>query len=87
VLDDRQKQQIIAMVCSDPAQGRARWTVHLVAEEAVKRRTIPSVADSAPGGSASSPRTEVGFIEFGHAPHFFSPVDQIFSTAGWVRRQ
>ena len=41
VLDDSQKQRIIAMVCSDPPEGRARWTVRLVAEEAVKRRLVP----------------------------------------------
>src|SRR5678815_1366785 len=27
VLDDSQKQRIIAMVCSSPPEGRARWTV------------------------------------------------------------
>ena len=43
VLDESQKQRIIAMVCSDPPEGRARWTVRLVAEEAVKRRVIPRV--------------------------------------------
>lgn len=43
LLEDRQKQRIIAMVCSDPPEGRARWTVRLVAEEAVKRRLVPSV--------------------------------------------
>ena len=43
VLDDSQKQRIIAMVCSDPPEGRARWTVRLVAQEAVKRRLIPRV--------------------------------------------
>jgi transposase len=43
VLDDGQKQRIIAMVCSDPPAGRARWTVRLVVEEAVKRRLIPRV--------------------------------------------
>jgi putative transposase len=43
LLDDSQKQRIIAMVCSDPPQGRARWTVRLVAEEAVKRRLAPEV--------------------------------------------
>ena len=41
VLDPNQKQRIIAMVCSDPPQGRARWTVRLVAEEAVKRKLVP----------------------------------------------
>ena len=43
VLDDSHKQRIIAMVCSDPPEGRARWTVRLVAQEAVKRRLIPRV--------------------------------------------
>jgi putative transposase len=43
VLDDHQKQRIIAMVCADPPEGRARWTVRLVAEEAVKRKLIPRV--------------------------------------------
>jgi putative transposase len=43
LLDDRQRQRIIAMVCSDPPAGRARWTVRLVAEEAVKRKLVPEV--------------------------------------------
>lgn len=43
VLDASQKQRIIAMVCSDPPEGCARWTVRLVAEEAVKRKLVPRV--------------------------------------------
>jgi transposase len=43
LLEDSQKQRIIAMVCSDPPEGRARWTVRLVAQEAVKRRLVPRV--------------------------------------------
>jgi transposase len=43
VLDTNQKQRIIAMVCSDPPEGRARWTVRLVAEEAVKRKLVPQI--------------------------------------------
>lgn len=41
LLSTQQRQRIIAMVCSDPPKGRARWTVRLVAEEAVKRRLVP----------------------------------------------
>ena len=41
LLDATQKQRIIAMACSDPPQGRARWTVRLIAEEAVKRKLVP----------------------------------------------
>ena len=33
----------IAMVCSDPPEGRARWTLRLIAEQAVKRRLVPRV--------------------------------------------
>ena len=43
LLEDSQRQRIIAMVCSHPPEGRARWTVRLVAEEAVKRRLVPRV--------------------------------------------
>jgi hypothetical protein len=43
VLEDSQKQRIIAMVCATPPEGYARWTVRLVAEQAVKRRLVPRV--------------------------------------------
>ena len=43
LLDDSQKQRIIAMVCSQPPEGSARWTVRLIAEEAVKRKLAPHV--------------------------------------------
>jgi hypothetical protein len=39
----REKQRLIAMVCSNPPEGRARWTVRLGAEEAVKRKLVPGV--------------------------------------------
>ena len=38
LLEDSQKQRIIAMVCSDPPEGLARWTVRLVPR--VGRETI-----------------------------------------------
>ena len=43
ILEESQKQRLIAMVCSSPPAGRARWTVRLVAEEAVKRKLVPRV--------------------------------------------
>ena len=43
VLDASQKRRVIAMVCSNPPAGRARWTVRLVAQEAVKRKLVPRV--------------------------------------------
>jgi hypothetical protein len=38
-----EKQRIIAMVCADPPEGQARWTVRLIAEEAVKRKLAPKI--------------------------------------------
>jgi len=43
LLNASDKQRIIAMVCSQPPEGQARWTVRLVAEEAVKRKLVPGV--------------------------------------------
>src|ERR1700741_3721704 len=43
VLDNNQRQRIIAMVCAAPPAGRARWTARLVAEDAVKRKLVPRV--------------------------------------------
>ncbi len=49
LLTDTEAQRIIAMVCSDGTsvpdapQGRARWTVRLIAAEAVKRNLAATV--------------------------------------------
>jgi transposase len=42
-LDAEQRQRIIAVACSQPPLGRARWTVRLLAEEAIKRKLVPRV--------------------------------------------
>jgi transposase len=42
-LDAQQRQRIVALVCSPPPEGRARWTVRMLAEEAVKRKLVPGV--------------------------------------------
>jgi putative transposase len=43
LLDAEQSQRVIAMVCGPPPTGRARWTVRLIAAEAVKRKLVPRV--------------------------------------------
>src|SRR5258708_24369929 len=40
-LDLQQQQRIIAVVCSPPPEGRARWTVRLFTEEVIKRKLTP----------------------------------------------
>jgi transposase len=43
LLEESEKQRIIAMVCGPPPEGNARWTVRLVTEQAVKRKIVPQV--------------------------------------------
>jgi transposase len=43
VLAATEKQRIVAMTCSAPPPGTARWTIRLIAQEAVKRRLVPRV--------------------------------------------
>ena len=42
-LDQQQQQRIIAVACSPPPEGRARWTVRLLTEEVIKRKLVPHV--------------------------------------------
>ena len=44
LLGPRQQAEIVAMVCSQPPAGRARWTVRLVAEEAINRNVVATVS-------------------------------------------
>ncbi len=44
LLEGPQRQRIVALVCGPPPEGRARWTVRLLAEEAVKRKLVPRVS-------------------------------------------
>src|SRR5258708_5397501 len=43
LLSATERQRIIAMACSDAPEGRARWTVRLMAEQAIKRKLVPKV--------------------------------------------
>ena len=43
LLNPTERQRIIAMVCSDPPEGQARWSVRLIVEEAIKRKLVPQV--------------------------------------------
>jgi len=47
LLGSTEKQRIVAMVCSDPPEGRARWTIRLIVEEAVKRKLVPGIGREA----------------------------------------
>jgi putative transposase len=42
----RQKQQVVALACTEPPEGRACWTLELLCEYAVKRGFVVSVSKS-----------------------------------------
>jgi transposase len=44
-LDVQQSAQVIAIACSDPPEGFERWSISLLAKEAVKRKIVPKVGD------------------------------------------
>ncbi|WP_194863313.1 helix-turn-helix domain-containing protein [Myxococcus sp. AB036A] len=43
LLTERQASEVVAMVCAPPPEGRTRWTVRLIAEEAVRRGVVAKV--------------------------------------------
>ena len=43
-LTTEQETQLVALACSQPPEGQARWPVRLLAEEAVKRRIVSGMA-------------------------------------------
>ena len=43
LLDEPKRHRIIALACSQPPCGRARWTVRLLTEEVIKRKLVPRV--------------------------------------------
>lgn len=42
----RQRQKVIALACTAPPEGRARWTLELLCEHAVKRGVVPAISKS-----------------------------------------
>ena len=47
LLDAKQRQQIVALVCGPAPEGRARWTARLLAEETVRRKIAPTIGREA----------------------------------------
>src|SRR3954449_4998370 len=47
LLDSTQEAALVAMVCGPPPAGRARWTVRLLATEAVRRGITPTLGREA----------------------------------------
>lgn len=44
VLDGEGEAQLIAIACSEPPSGRARWTLHMLCDELKRRRIVRSIS-------------------------------------------
>jgi len=44
LLDGEKEAKLIALACSEPPQGRARWTLHLLADKMVELRVVESIS-------------------------------------------
>ncbi len=47
LLNREQSQQVVALVCSSPPEGFARWTVRLLTQETVRHKIVPSIGREA----------------------------------------
>lgn len=43
-LNNKQANRIVAMVCTDPPNGRSRWTIRLITDETIKRKIVLRVS-------------------------------------------
>jgi transposase len=44
-LDGAQEAKLIAIACSEPPAGRARWTLQLLADKLVELKVVDSISD------------------------------------------
>ena len=44
VLDGEAQAQLVAIACSEPPEGRSRWTLHLLRDELQRRKIVRSVS-------------------------------------------
>jgi transposase len=47
VLDETQRQKVVAVACGPPPPGQARWSVRLLAEEVKKRKIVSGIGREA----------------------------------------
>lgn len=44
VLDGQKEARLIALACGEPPEGRARWTLHLLADKLVELQVVESIS-------------------------------------------
>ena len=64
-LDGRQEAYLIALACSDPPEGRDKWTMQLLANRLVELNIVESISDDTVGRTLKRGTSNPGNAESG----------------------
>ena len=67
-LDGRQEAYVIALACSDPPEGRDKWTMQLLAKRLVELNVVESISDDTVWRTLKRGRSSPGNAESGALP-------------------
>lgn len=64
-LDGEKEARLVALACSDPPEGRARWTLQLLADKLVQLQVVDSISDETVRLRLKKTKSSRGFIANG----------------------
>lgn len=67
-IDGEAEAKIVALTCTDPPEGHARWTLRLIAEKAVELGYVESVSHVAVGNLLKKTSLGHGYTRSGASP-------------------
>ena len=79
VLDGEGEARLVAIACSDPPAGRARWTLHMLCDELKRRRVVRSISHETVRKVLKKTSSSRGDRRCGASRHSTTPP----SCAGW----
>jgi transposase len=79
VLDGEGEAKLIAIACSEPPSGRARWTLHMLCDELKRRRVVRSISHETVRKVLKKTSSSRGDRRCGASRHSRTPP----SCAGW----
>ncbi len=64
-LDGEKEARLVALACSSPPEGRARWTLQLLADKLVELEVVDSISDEAVRQRLKKTNSSRGFVANG----------------------
>jgi hypothetical protein len=64
-LDGEKEARLVALACSEPPEGRARWTLQLLADKLVQLQVVDSISDETVRLRLKKTKSSRGFIANG----------------------